>query len=99
MTTVFGCGSRIIRSYRKRPLSPLVRYSRKNRVTDLKSMLSRAMEYCAGSSSEQAAADLCNSSWSSIVRDVSDTLFINYLRGSDVGQSVDYNRNEEAERN
>ena len=30
-----------------------------------------------------------------IVRDVSDTLFINYLRGSDVGQSVDYNRNEE----
>ncbi|MEK7655513.1 MAG: hypothetical protein AAB386_02450 [Patescibacteria group bacterium] len=45
--------------------------------------------------SEQAAADLYGSNWSSIVRDVSDTLFINYLRGSDVGQSVDYNRNEE----
>ena len=47
--------------------------------------------------SEQA--DLYGSNWSSIVRDVSDTLFINYLRGSDVGQSVDYNRNERAERN
>lgn len=45
--------------------------------------------------SEQAAADLYGSNWSSMVRDVSDTLFINYVRGSDVVQSVDYNKNDE----
>ncbi len=45
--------------------------------------------------SEQAASDLYGSNWSALVRDVSDAFFINYIRGSDVGQSIDYNKNEE----
>lgn len=44
---------------------------------------------------EQTAADLYGQNWSSVVRDVPDALFINYIRGSDIGQAADFNKNEE----
>ncbi|MBI4138720.1 hypothetical protein HY479_01045 [Candidatus Uhrbacteria bacterium] len=45
--------------------------------------------------SEQVAKDLYGADWNTKVRDVPDTFFMNYVRGSDIGQAKDYSAPEE----